>query len=313
MGITDSYQIGLPGGWGGTGGSGNGAALFNGGTLSLVNCTIASNMATGAAGGDGGMGGFGLYGGSGGNGGAGGNGFGGIYDPGGLTAITNCTIALNASQGGAGGSGGGGGFGPYGSGRSGASGIHGIATGGLRTVGGKLMNTLLATNTPTDCLGTVTDAGNNLSSDASSAFTGTGSLTNTDPKLGPLADNGGPTFTMALLPSSPAIDAGSTLGAPATDQRGIARPQGPGVDIGAFEYQYIPVFESAAILNPMNCQLQIAGLWNHQSYTLQVSSNLLDWAGITNGVSGTNGVLLLVDPVPADWPMRFYRLKAETP
>ena len=59
--------------------------------------------------------------------------------------------------------------------------------------------------------------------------------------LGPLADNGGPTLTHALLPGSPAIDAGDNLDAPATDQRGIIRPQdadGDGkavIDIGAFE------------------------------------------------------------------------------
>jgi hypothetical protein len=55
-----------------------------------------------------------------------------------------------------------------------------------------------------------------------------------DPRLGPLADNGGPTFTMALLPGSPAIDAGDdTL--TGTDQRGFPRKSGAHVDIGAFE------------------------------------------------------------------------------
>jgi len=60
-----------------------------------------------------------------------------------------------------------------------------------------------------------------------------------DPRLGPLQDNGGRTFTQALLAGSPAIDAGTT--ALATDQRGVTRPQdGDGVggaqsDIGAFE------------------------------------------------------------------------------
>ncbi len=65
-------------------------------------------------------------------------------------------------------------------------------------------------------------------------FTGEGNL-NTDPFLGPLADNGGSTMTCALLPGSSAIDAGTGTGAPPTDQRGVSRPQGPGVDIGAFE------------------------------------------------------------------------------
>ena len=56
-----------------------------------------------------------------------------------------------------------------------------------------------------------------------------------DPKLGPLADNGGLTRTRALLTGSSAIDAGKAAGAPSEDQRGISRPQGSGYDIGAFE------------------------------------------------------------------------------
>ena len=66
-----------------------------------------------------------------------------------------------------------------------------------------------------------------------------------NPLLGPLADNGGPTLTMALLPGSPAIDAGSNTlavdadGNPlATDQRGPGFPRklGHSVDIGAYEF-----------------------------------------------------------------------------
>jgi len=56
-----------------------------------------------------------------------------------------------------------------------------------------------------------------------------------DPKLGPLQDNGGPTPTMALLTGSPALAAGSSIDAAATDQRGHARPQQGAIDIGAFE------------------------------------------------------------------------------
>lgn len=56
-----------------------------------------------------------------------------------------------------------------------------------------------------------------------------------DPLLGPLANNGGPTTTHALLAGSPAIDAGTSEGCPATDQRGVARPQGSACDIGSFE------------------------------------------------------------------------------
>jgi predicted outer membrane repeat protein len=56
-----------------------------------------------------------------------------------------------------------------------------------------------------------------------------------DPKIGQLADNGGATPTVALLAGSSAINAGVDYGV-TTDQRGVARPQGAGVDIGAFEY-----------------------------------------------------------------------------
>jgi beta-glucanase (GH16 family) len=53
--------------------------------------------------------------------------------------------------------------------------------------------------------------------------------------LGPLADNGGPTWTHALLAGSSAIDSADDLACPSTDQRGVTRPQGPHCDIGAFE------------------------------------------------------------------------------
>jgi beta-glucanase (GH16 family) len=56
-----------------------------------------------------------------------------------------------------------------------------------------------------------------------------------DALLGPLANNGGPTLTHALLSGSPAIDAANGALCPATDQRGVARPQGAGCDVGAFE------------------------------------------------------------------------------
>ncbi len=56
-----------------------------------------------------------------------------------------------------------------------------------------------------------------------------------DPLLGALADNGGPTLTLALQSGSPAINAGTTSGCPSTDQRGLPRPQGSSCDIGAVE------------------------------------------------------------------------------
>lgn len=86
---------------------------------------------------------------------------------------------------------------------------------------------------------------NNLCSDSSGNFTATHDLTNTNPNLGPLLDNGGPTKTHMPLPGSPAIDQGRAIGGVTTDQRGIGRPvddgavsnagNGNGSDIGAVE------------------------------------------------------------------------------
>ncbi len=60
-------------------------------------------------------------------------------------------------------------------------------------------------------------------------------LLTSDPDLGPLQDNGGFTQTMALRYGSPALNAGDDADCPATDQRGITRPQGTHCDIGAYE------------------------------------------------------------------------------
>jgi predicted outer membrane repeat protein len=56
-----------------------------------------------------------------------------------------------------------------------------------------------------------------------------------DPQLAPLANNGGPTPTMAIVASSPAFNRAAAATCPATDQRGISRPQGDACDVGAYE------------------------------------------------------------------------------
>ncbi len=70
---------------------------------------------------------------------------------------------------------------------------------------------------------------------ASAQCTTNGNRCNIDAKLDTLANNGGPTQTMRLLPGSPAIDTGSNSALLATDQRGAARTQGAATDIGAYE------------------------------------------------------------------------------
>ena len=236
-GFGGGYAMPSGGGGGGNGGDSHGAAIFNGGAASMVNCTITGNQGGGGAGGWGGSGGcfneHGYYyysgGGSGGNGG---NSYGGIYSTNIPVGLTNCTVAFNSGTGGSGASGGAAGCGNGGW----SNGSNGVAGGGLSTAGALLVNTILAGNNPGNCSGTITDAGHNLSSDGTCAFTNVGSLNNTNPKLGLLADNGGPTLTMALLPGSPAINAGDTAAAPPTDQRGFPRPSGLAADIGAYEY-----------------------------------------------------------------------------
>ena len=93
--------------------------------------------------------------------------------------------------------------------------------------------------------GTVTSHGYNLSSDnGGGVLTGPGDQINTDPLLGPLQNNGGPTFTHELLTGSPAINMGDPnfTPPPTYDQRGnpFVRVFGGRVDIGSFEAQPIP-------------------------------------------------------------------------
>ena len=81
---------------------------------------------------------------------------------------------------------------------------------------------------------TLASGGHNIASDDTCNLTAAGDQPNTDPLLGLLADNGGLTLTHALLAGSPAIDAADTAVCPPTDQRGITRDAA--CDVGAFEF-----------------------------------------------------------------------------
>ena len=83
---------------------------------------------------------------------------------------------------------------------------------------------------------------NNVSSDDGGGYlNGPGDQTNTNPRLGPLRDNGGPTFTHGLLLGSPTINAGDPnfVGPPDYDQRGPGynRIRGGRLDIGSLKYK----------------------------------------------------------------------------
>src|SRR5207253_2073140 len=122
--------------------------------------------------------------------------------------------------------------------------------GGIAVSDGSLAlgNTILKTGTSGANIvilnGTVTSHGYNISTDNGGGFlTGPGDQINTNPILGPLQDNGGPTFTHELLTGSPAIDAGDPNFTPPPfyDQRGIGfdRVINGRIDIGSFEVQSI--------------------------------------------------------------------------
>ena len=201
-----------------------GAGINNKGELTLDNSTVSDNPASDQGG--------------------------GIYNLG-SAQLTNCTISGNSATNEAGGL--------YNDGEvmlnnvTMAGNTAGSDGGGIychpsNTVNVK--NTLIADNTVTttgpDCSGNLESYGYNLIKDQTGCTIneaenpGT-NITGQDPLLGPLANNGGPTFTHTLLPGSPAINAGSCTDISgnliSADQRGYPRPAplGGNCDIGAYE------------------------------------------------------------------------------
>src|SRR5262249_26260753 len=85
------------------------------------------------------------------------------------------------------------------------------------------------------------DGGHNITWDKSLKTNSGTSFQTYDLKLGSLADNNGPTKTVALLAGSPALDRIPSGMAPDFDQRGIPRPQGPTSDVGAYEANFQPI------------------------------------------------------------------------
>lgn len=293
------------GGWGGTGGEAA-AALYCAGSGVLVNCTVAGNEAHGGTGGTGGTGGsypdmgtgqiIYMGGGFGGNGGTA---FGAIWAPPGLLAVTNCTVAFNSSSGGAGGRGGqlSGGWGP-----DAPAGASGLATGALVATNALLLNSILSANAPANSVAApLTDAGCNISSDSTGAFSHPSSRNNLDPRLAPLCDNGGHTLTAALLPGSPAIDSATCAGGPAFDQRGFPRPVGTAPDIGAYEYGSPALLTAAGSSEALDIGVlsvpgRVCELWS--------SPDLVNWGPLATNTVRADGTLLFHDRFPG--PTRNY-------
>jgi len=120
-----------------------------------------------------------------------------------------------------------------------------------------ISNSIIAENPAGDCSFptgvTINDA--NIDSDGSCL----GFTITDNPQLGPLDNNGGPTFTHALQPGSPAYD--TALGAcPATDQRGVTRPYDTACDIGAYEFS-LPLLRVPEINIPHPYVLEATLCW----------------------------------------------------
>lgn len=272
----DMQYSGGDGAQGGDGDFGRGGAMFNTGSAGLVNCTIAFNTGTGGDGGNGGAGAPSYHNaGNGGNGGNGSSGFGGVE---GTCNLVNCTLAYNRGIAGLGGIGGAASQSSDVPGIPGTNGTGGTAWGG--TVCGMLPNTLIVSNSPP------------------------GGDTLADARLGPLADNGGPTYTMALLAGSAAIDAGNTAAAPAADQRGITRPFGIAADIGA--YEYAPML---SISRNQGSALDILLRDGNPGQTcrLLTSTTLSSWVCVATNQIGTNGMFLFQQSCDTAEPLRFYK------
>jgi len=199
--------------------AGLGGGMFNGGPLTIGSTTVSGNSAAN---------GGGIYNSGGGmatitnstvSGNSAGEG-GGIFNIG-VFAITNSTLSNNS-----------------------ASLAGGVFNNEVLQIGDTILN-MGASGANISNFGTVKSLGYNLSSDSGGgALNAPGDQINTDPLLGPLQNNGGRTFTHALLPGSPAINTGNPTFTPPpfNDQRGpgFNRVVNGRIDKGSFEVQAAP-------------------------------------------------------------------------
>jgi len=183
-------------------------------------------------------------------------------------------------------------------------------------------NSLIALNlnilTRSDLDGSFASVGHNLVN--GSGFTNTASSDQIgspdapiDPRLGPLADNGGPTQTHALLPGSPALDAGDDM-LTGLDQRGRPRLSGAHVDIGAYEFGVpAPVhLTSVRKLDSGAFQFAFTNLADvtfNIFATTNVALKATQWLNLGPATSVTDGLFQFADPDGANTGRRFYQLR----
>lgn len=216
---------------------------------------------------------------------------GGIHNNGGSVMITHSTVTLNqATQGG---------------------GISGTEAGAIT-----LQNSIVAQNSAEECAlpaSALLSQGHNLTGDSSCHLTEASDLAQQDARLAPLLLNGGDTETHALLPGSPALDAGQCA-ADSVDQRGQLRPvdipslsdSGNGCDIGAYEASNTPLSLTVGMMaqspllpgQPVTYTLRFQNesdsLVSQAFITNTLSLPLTDLTFTSNGVSVTP----VAGPVP---------------
>ena len=279
---TFSGNIARPGASASTPSDAYGGAIYaDDGTLEVQTSTIANNQATTPAG-------------------TAASGGGGIATntP---TTIENSTIAGNATTGS------GGGIHAFGndesiisstlSANTAGSGGGNLAASATLNLGRTIVSGGTVSGTASDCSGPVSDQGHNLESTTPSQCgltTADQDVIGQDPSLGPLASNGGPTQTMALLPGSPAIDAGGRCTnangyALTIDQRASGR--GEPCDVGAFEVRLAPSNQTAPSVSGTAHQGQLLrcdpGTWSSPDSVSYFYSWLRDSRSISGARSQT--------------------------